>query len=141
MKLQNVLKNIIILIALILLINVLIANILFTANISNDEGEVVTISINNIWSLLLSIVIGLAIYLLGYFINKIDKKYIRVILFITTAIVILQKRQNLSNEILLSLIMFIGGFLFHIIWEAKSRYVISYIIMLMPIVGVHINKN
>ncbi len=86
MKLQNVLKHIIILIALIILISVLTANILFTANISNDEGEVVTLSINNIWSLLLSIVIGLAIYLLGYLINKIDKKYIRVILFISVLI-------------------------------------------------------
>ena len=89
MKLQNIIKKIIILITLITLISVLVVNILFTANIANDASEIVTISVNNIWTLLLSIIIGLAIYSLGYFINKINKKYIRVILFVALLIIYL----------------------------------------------------
>ena len=45
-------------------------------------------------------------------------------------------RKNLSNDILLLVICFIGGFLFHTIWEAKSRYIIPYIIVLMPITAI-----
>ena len=79
--------------------------------------------------------------------NKTETELIRVyqkalifIIFGCTFIVLLQKRKNLSNEILLLLTIFIGGFLFHILWEAKSRYVIPYIIVLIPIVSIELNK-
>ena len=30
-------------------------------------------------------------------------------------------------------LIFLGGFLFHILWEAKSRYILPYIIILIPV--------
>ena len=30
-------------------------------------------------------------------------------------------------------IIFLGGFTFHILWEAKSRYIITYVIILFPL--------
>ena len=37
---------------------------------------------------------------------------------------------NHTNSILL--IVFVGGFLFHILWETKSIYVVPYYMMLLP---------
>lgn len=79
--------------------------------------------------------------------NKTETELIRLyqkalifIIFGCTLVVLLQKRKNLSNEILLLLTIFIGGFLFHILWEAKSRYIIPYIIVLIPIASIELNK-
>ena len=68
------------------------------------------------------------------------QKALVLIIFISSAIAIIQNRKNLSNEILLLLTIFIGGFLFHNIWEAKSRYIIPYIIALIPIASIEIEK-
>ena len=37
-----------------------------------------------------------------------------------------------SREMLLPAVAFLGGFLFHIAWEAKSEYVLPYFLMLFP---------
>lgn len=42
-----------------------------------------------------------------------------------------KKRKKTSLLLLLPLVVFLGGFLFHLIWETKSRYVLSYLPMLM----------
>ena len=68
------------------------------------------------------------------------QKALVLIIFIFSAIVIIQKRKDLSNEVILLLTIFIGGFLFHNIWEAKSRYIIPYIIALIPIASIEIEK-
>lgn len=68
------------------------------------------------------------------------QKALVLLIFIFSAIVIIQNRKNLSNEILLLLIIFIGGFLFHNIWEAKSRYIIPYIIALIPVASIEVEK-
>lgn len=68
------------------------------------------------------------------------QKSLILIIFGTSLLIIIQNRKNLSNEIILLLIIFIGGFLFHILWEAKSRYVIPYIIVLIPLATIKINK-
>ena len=68
------------------------------------------------------------------------QKALVLLIFVFSAIVIIQKRKNLSNEVLLLLTIFIGGFLFHNIWEAKSRYIIPYIIALIPIASIEIEK-
>ena len=47
----------------------------------------------------------------------------------------IKNRKDISNEILLLVTVFIGGFLFHTICEAKSRYIIPYIVVLIPIVS------
>lgn len=69
--------------------------------------------------------------------------YQKVLLIITTLcslIVLIQNRKNLSLEVLFLLTIFIGGFTFHILWEAKSRYIIPYIIVLIPITSIKIRK-
>lgn len=64
------------------------------------------------------------------------------LLLITTSslIIIIQNRKKLSLEIIFLLTIFIGGFAFHILWEAKSRYIIPYIVILIPITAIEINK-
>ncbi len=68
------------------------------------------------------------------------QKVLILIIFICSIIVVFQNRKNLSNELILLLTIFIGGFLFHTIWEAKSRYIIPYIVVLIPLAGIEINK-
>ena len=49
-----------------------------------------------------------------------------------------EEKYNLDNrfvnmEKLYLAIIFLGGFAFHILWEAKSRYIIPYVIILFPL--------
>ena len=69
---------------------------------------------------------------------QILQKAIVLIIFAWTILVLVKHRKNVSNEILLLVTVFIGGFLFHTIWEAKSRYIISYIVVLIPISAISI---
>ena len=71
---------------------------------------------------------------------QIYQKALILVIFICSIIVIIQNRKNISNELILLLTIFIGGFLFHTLWEAKSRYIIPYIIALIPLASVEINK-
>lgn len=66
-----------------------------------------------------------------------------IILVITTCslIVLIQNRKNLSLEVLFLVTIFIGGFAFHILWEAKSRYIIPYIIVLMPVASICLKRH
>ncbi len=66
--------------------------------------------------------------------------YQKTLLLITCTcaiIVLIKQRKNKSLDILFLLTIFIGGFLFHIIWEAKSRYILPYIIVLIPIASLY----
>ncbi len=74
------------------------------------------------------------------FLQILYQKALMFIIFGCSIIVLIQNRKNLSNELILLLTIFIGGFLFHVIWEAKSRYIIPYIVVLMPIAAIEINK-
>lgn len=47
----------------------------------------------------------------------------------------------MSNENILLITIFLGGFFFHILWEAKSRYIIPYFLILIPIASIKLNKN
>lgn len=69
--------------------------------------------------------------------------YQKVTFFIITLsslIIIIQNRKKLSLEVIFLLTIFIGGFAFHTLWEAKSRYIIPYIVVLIPITSININK-
>ncbi len=62
--------------------------------------------------------------------------YQRALIFIIvggTLLTLIKNRKNLSNEVILLITIFIGGFLFHTMWEAKSRYVFPYIMVLIPV--------
>ena len=69
--------------------------------------------------------------------------YQKVLLIITclcSLIVLLQNRKDLSLDVLFLITIFIGGFAFHILWEAKSRYIIPYIVALIPVASISIHS-
>ena len=69
--------------------------------------------------------------------------YQKVLLILTclcSLIVLLQNRKDLSLDVLFLITIFIGGFAFHILWEAKSRYIIPYIVALIPVASISIHS-
>ena len=68
-------------------------------------------------------------------------KSIYLIIFGVSLLTILSCRNKISDESLLLLILLIGGFLFYILWEAKSRYIISYVVSIIPLVALPIDFN
>ncbi len=60
------------------------------------------------------------------------QKAIVILIYSGAFICVLKNRKNLNEELMLILIIFIGGVLFHTIWEMKSRYTLPYVIMLIP---------
>lgn len=69
------------------------------------------------------------------------QKTLLILTCICSIIVLIQNRKNLSLEVIFLLTIFIGGFAFHILWEAKSRYIIPYIVVLIPIAAISIKKT
>lgn len=54
------------------------------------------------------------------------------LVWVCAAFYVIVKRKELSaNQMMLGMII-IGGFLFHLIWEAKSQYVIQYFLFALP---------
>ncbi len=68
------------------------------------------------------------------------QKALLILMSVCSLIVLIQNRKNLSLDLIFLLTIFIGGFSFHILWEAKSRYIIPYIIVLIPIASINIQK-
>lgn len=68
-------------------------------------------------------------------VNKVLTKYMdiyqTIILFGVTVYLIRDYKKIKGNK-LIFILVFIGGFLFHIIWEAKCQYTITYFILLIP---------
>lgn len=67
--------------------------------------------------------------------NEIFKGYMNIvqtlILFGATAYCVLDFKKIKSKQ-LIFIIIFIGGFLFHLIWEAKGQYTFTYFVLLIP---------
>ena len=59
------------------------------------------------------------------------QKVLLILSCVCAIIVLIQNRKNLTPEIIYLLLIFMGGFAFHILWEAKSRYIIPYIVVLI----------
>lgn len=79
---------------------------------------------------------------------EIFQKAVVLLLFLGALIAVYVNRKNINIHFILLLTIFLGGFFFHIIWEAKSRYILPYIVILIPIsvVGIqsvcdHIKKK
>lgn len=68
-----------------------------------------------------------------YEVSKIYQKAIIYIILIGSLITVLANRKELNSEILLLVLIFLGGFSFHILWETKSRYIIPYLFILIPV--------
>ena len=67
--------------------------------------------------------------------NKVLLKYLDlfdILIFISTAFYCVTNFKNIGNKEFLLLVIFLGGFLFHILWETKSIYVIPYFVLLLP---------
>ena len=69
------------------------------------------------------------------------QKVLLIVTCICSLIVLIQNRKNLSLELIFLFTIFIGGFAFHILWEAKSRYIIPYIVVLIPAASIAINNS
>ena len=54
---------------------------------------------------------------------------------------LLKKKQKIeyANYLTLVMLFFVGGFLFHLIWETKSQYVWTYVEILIPISAMEFN--
>lgn len=68
------------------------------------------------------------------------QKTLLILMCVCSLIVLIQNGKNLSVDVIFLITIFIGGFAFHILWEAKSRYIIPYIIALIPVASIYINK-
>ncbi len=68
------------------------------------------------------------------------QKALLLLICVCSLIFLIQKRKKLSIDVIFLITIFIGSFAFHILWEAKSRYIIPYIIVLIPIASMKI-KN
>lgn len=68
------------------------------------------------------------------------QKTLLILMCTCSLIILIQNRKNLSVDVIFLITIFIGGFAFHILWEAKSRYIIPYIIALIPVASIYINK-
>lgn len=68
--------------------------------------------------------------------------YQKALLFLIyggTIFAIWYQRKNLNKETIFLCLIFLGGFGFHILWEAKSRYIIPYVLILIPVATVGIS--
>lgn len=64
------------------------------------------------------------------------QKALLIVTCLCSLIVLIQNRKNLSLDVIFLLTIFVGGFAFHILWETKSRYIIPYIVVLIPIASI-----
>lgn len=63
-----------------------------------------------------------------------------IIIFGFSLYTLLRDKKKISDESLLLIIIFLGGFCFHFIWEMKSRYTLPYLIILIPFASMGISK-
>lgn len=71
---------------------------------------------------------------------KLSQKIIDGIIYAGALIYVILKRKNMSYEMLLLVTIFLGGFSFHLFWEAKSRYILPYVVILIPVAVEGINE-
>lgn len=69
------------------------------------------------------------------------QKTLLILMSISIIAILIQNRKNLSINIIFLITIFLGGFAFHILWEAKSRYIIPYVVTLIPIAAISINTK
>lgn len=69
------------------------------------------------------------------------QKALLIITCLCCLIIIIQNRKKISLDIIFLITIFVGGFTFHILWEAKSRYILPYIVVLIPIASISINEH
>ena len=78
----------------------------------------------------------------GPFYHVLDK-FINIILFIIYfgAFAALFAKKHKSIFLLFFYLYFVGGFIFHLFWEAKSQYAFIYVLMLIPVVSIFLAET
>ena len=69
--------------------------------------------------------------------------YQKALLFLIyggTIFAIWHQKKKLNKEIIFLCLIFLGGFGFHVLWEAKSRYIIPYVLILIPVASIGISN-
>lgn len=66
------------------------------------------------------------------------QKGLVLLIFLASFIALTKNRKNLSLEVIFLTTIFIGGFLFHTLWEMKTRYVLPFVILLIPLATIGI---
>ncbi|MEQ8153659.1 MAG: glycosyltransferase family 39 protein [Clostridiaceae bacterium] len=61
-----------------------------------------------------------------------------IVIFSALCFVMLEWKRISTNQIFFALIVF-GGFLFHMVWEAKGQYIVTYFVMIIPYAAAGIN--
>lgn len=61
-------------------------------------------------------------------------------LFLCTAVCFLWKRREWSLPKAYFILNIFGGFLFHMIWEAQSRYVMGYFVLMLPLAACGLSR-
>ena len=67
-------------------------------------------------------------------------KSLQIIIFVFAAFSIILDSNKYDLKIIFPLVIFIGGLLFHLIWETKAIYVIQYYFLLLPFSANGINR-
>lgn len=62
------------------------------------------------------------------------------LLFLCTGVYCWFSRRNWSLEKAYFVLNIFGGFLFHMIWEAQSRYILGYFVLMLPLAAFGLNK-
>lgn len=62
------------------------------------------------------------------------------IMFFLTAAYLLQKHNEWSLPKAYFILNIFGGFLFHMIWEAQSRYILGYFVLMLPLAAYGLNS-
>ena len=75
-----------------------------------------------------------------YKIMVIYLRSLSIIIFGFSLYFLWNSRNKISDEKLLLIIIFLGGFCFHILWEIKSRYTMPYLIILIPLASIGITQ-
>lgn len=77
-------------------------------------------------------------FLISFYDGKINKIVIyyfdalEIIIFGTACFYLFKNKNSINYKNGLLILIFLGGFVFHIIWETKSSYVVIYYILLIP---------
>ena len=67
-------------------------------------------------------------------------KIILIIIY-SSIFLLLIINKNITNEQMLLILIFLGGFAFQLFWEGKSRYILPFVLMLIPLASIGIKEN
>ena len=75
--------------------------------------------------------------------NEFIKRYLdifQICVYLISAIYLIRNRSKINISMIVLGIIFIGGVIFHLIWETKSLYVIMYFVLLFPYVAKQLSE-